>query len=41
VAPTGRPFTLRGVNFQCLRGDRVVDHWTLVDVAGAMQAFTS
>jgi steroid delta-isomerase-like uncharacterized protein len=38
VAPTGRRITLRGVNFQRLRGDRVVEHWTMVDVFAATQA---
>ncbi|MGD0679445.1 MAG: ester cyclase [Polyangiaceae bacterium] len=38
VAPTGRRITLRGVNFQRMRGDRVVEHWTMVDVFGATQA---
>jgi len=38
LAPTGRRATLRGVNFQRLKGNRVAEHWTLVDVFGAMQA---
>ncbi len=38
VAPTNRRITFRGVNFQQLEGDRVAEHWTLVDVFGAMQA---
>jgi predicted ester cyclase len=38
VAPTGRQVTLRGVNFQRIREDRVVEHWTLVDVFSATQA---
>jgi predicted ester cyclase len=38
VAPTGRRITLRGVNFQRLEGDRVSEHWTMVDVFGATQA---
>ena len=37
MAPTGRRIPLRGVNFQRLRQGRVVEHWTLVDVFGAMQ----
>jgi predicted ester cyclase len=41
LAPTGRRATLRGVNFQRLKGDRVADHWTLVDVFGAMQSLQS
>ena len=41
VAPTGRRVTLRGVNFQRLRGDRVVEHWTMVDVFGATQSLRS
>jgi predicted ester cyclase len=36
--PTGRRATLRGVNFQRLTGERVAEHWTLVDVFGAMQS---
>jgi predicted ester cyclase len=38
VEPTGRRVALRGVNFQRLEGDRVAEHWTLVDVFGALQA---
>ena len=38
VTPTGRRITLRGVNFQRLRGDRVVEHWTMVDVFAGTQA---
>jgi steroid delta-isomerase-like uncharacterized protein len=38
VAPTGRRITLEGVNFQRLKGGRVVEHWTMVDVFGATQA---
>ncbi len=41
LAPTNRHATLRGVNFQRLRGDRVVEHWTLVDVFGALQGLRS
>ena len=41
VGPTGRRITLRGVNFQRLRGDQVIEHWTLVDVFGATQALRS
>ena len=40
VPPTGRRITLRGVNFQRLEGDRVAEHWTMVDVFGATQALT-
>jgi steroid delta-isomerase-like uncharacterized protein len=38
VAPTGRRVTLRGVNFQRVAGERVIEHWTLADVHGAIQA---
>jgi len=38
VAPTGRRVTLRGVNFQRLRGQRVAEHWTLADVFGVTHA---
>src|SRR5579863_615042 len=41
LAPTGRRATLRGVNFQRLEGDRVAEHWTLVDVFGALQSLRS
>jgi len=41
MAATGRRVTLSGVNFQRLAGDRVVEHWTLADVFGAMQALRS
>jgi predicted ester cyclase len=37
-APTGRRVALRGVNFQRLRDCRVAEHWTLVDVFGAIQS---
>jgi predicted ester cyclase len=37
LAATGRYATLRGVNFQRLHGDRVGEHWTLVNVFGALQ----
>ena len=40
-APTHRRAVLRGVNFQRLKDDRVVEHWTLVDVFGALQALRS
>jgi steroid delta-isomerase-like uncharacterized protein len=41
VGPTGRRVTLRGVNFQRLVGGQVVEHWTMVDVFGAVQALRS
>jgi len=41
LAPTGRRASLRGVNFQRLREGRVTEHWTLVDVFGAMQGLRS
>ena len=41
LAPTGRHATLRGVNFQRLKDGRVAEHWTLVDVFGAVQALRS
>jgi len=37
TAPTGRRATLRGVKFQMIRGGRVAEHWTLIDVFTAMQ----
>ena len=37
VPATDRPTTLQGVNFQRLGGGRVVEHWTMVDVFGAVQ----
>lgn len=37
VAPTGRAVVLSGVNFQKLRDGRVVEHWTLADVAGVLR----
>jgi predicted ester cyclase len=37
IGPTGRPVTLYGVNFQRLKDDRVIEHWTLVDIFGSMQ----
>jgi predicted ester cyclase len=41
VAPTGRRITLHGVNCQRLDGERVTEHWTMVDVFGATQALRS
>jgi len=41
LAPTGRRATLRGVNFQRLKGERVIEHWTLTDVFGATMALRS
>jgi steroid delta-isomerase-like uncharacterized protein len=41
VEPTGRRITLRGVNFQRLEDDRVIEHWTMVAVFGALQALRS
>jgi steroid delta-isomerase-like uncharacterized protein len=38
VAATGRRVSLRGVNFQRLEGGRVVEHWTLADLAGLQAA---
>jgi len=36
VAATGRRVTLRGVNFQRIADGKVTEHWTMVDVAGAL-----
>ncbi len=41
LAATGRRATLRGVNFQRLKSERVAEHWTLVDVFGALQSLRS
>lgn len=41
LAATGRRATLRGVNFQRIKSERVVEHWTLIDVFGALQALRS
>ena len=41
VAPTGRRIALRGVNFQRVAAGRVVEHWTMVDVFGAVKALGS
>lgn len=41
LAPTGRRATLRGVNFQRLKGGRVIEHWTLSDIFGATLALRS
>jgi hypothetical protein len=38
LAPTGRRAILRGTNFQRVKNGKVVEHWTTVDVFGAMQA---
>jgi predicted ester cyclase len=34
IQPTGGRITLRGVNFQRVRGGAVCEHWTLADLAG-------
>ena len=34
IAATERRVTLRGVNFQRVEGDRVIEHWTLADLSG-------
>ena len=34
IAATERRVTLRGVNFQRVEGDRVIEHWTLADLNG-------
>jgi steroid delta-isomerase-like uncharacterized protein len=34
--PSNRAITLSGVNFQRLREGRVVEHWTLADMAGLL-----
>jgi steroid delta-isomerase-like uncharacterized protein len=41
LAPTGRRATVRGVNFQRLKGSRVVEHWTMVDIFGTLQGLRS
>jgi steroid delta-isomerase-like uncharacterized protein len=41
LAPTGRPATVRGVNFQRLKANRVAEHWTMIDVFGALQGLRS
>jgi predicted ester cyclase len=38
IAATGRRITLRGVNLQRFAGGRVVEHWTLADLAGVQAA---
>lgn len=38
LAPTLARAAVRGVNLQTLAGGRVVEHWSLVDVAGALSA---
>jgi steroid delta-isomerase-like uncharacterized protein len=37
LAATGRRASLRGVNFQRLEGSKVVEHWTMVDIFGALR----
>ena len=37
VAPTHKQVALRGVNVQTLREGKVVEHWTLADLAGALR----
>jgi len=41
ASATGRRVTLQGVNFQRLRDGRVAEHWTQIDVLGALQALRS
>jgi predicted ester cyclase len=38
VAASGRRVTLRGVNFQRIEQAQVVEHWTLADMHGLLQA---
>jgi steroid delta-isomerase-like uncharacterized protein len=37
VEPTGKTVTLSGANFQRVRDGRVVEHWTLADMAGLLR----
>ena len=37
VAPTHKQVVLRGVNVQTLREGKVVEHWTLADLAGTLR----
>jgi steroid delta-isomerase-like uncharacterized protein len=41
VPPTGRRVTLHGVNFQRLKNDKVIEHWTMVDAFSVTQALRS
>jgi steroid delta-isomerase-like uncharacterized protein len=34
IAASERRVTLRGVNFQRVEGERVIEHWTLADLSG-------
>jgi steroid delta-isomerase-like uncharacterized protein len=38
VEPTMKRIVLRGVNFQTMSNGRVLEHWSLVDVFGAVMA---
>jgi steroid delta-isomerase-like uncharacterized protein len=40
VAPTGRRVVIRGVNFQRIEGNRVQEHWTLIDAFGLREQLT-
>lgn len=37
VEPTHKPVAFCGVNLQTVKDGRVVEHWTLADVAGALR----
>ena len=37
VAPTHKQVVLRGVNLQTLKEGKVVEHWTLADLASALR----
>lgn len=37
VAPTNKRVVLRGTNFQKLVNGKVVEHWSLADLAGALR----
>jgi steroid delta-isomerase-like uncharacterized protein len=37
LSPTNRRASLRGVNFQRTRGGKIAEHWTMIDVFGALQ----
>jgi steroid delta-isomerase-like uncharacterized protein len=40
IAPTGKRVTLRGANFQRVGAGRVIEHWTVADVAAVVRALS-
>jgi steroid delta-isomerase-like uncharacterized protein len=37
IPPTGRPYTIAGIDIHRIEGDRLAEHWHVVDLFGQMQ----